>query len=126
MVVIGELRWATQTDRDTIRRPILRTPGAAGKALSRKRSPTMHTVGLLAEATDLARQLEYTVREEYLEGAGGGHCSFGGKKWLLLDVTQSAEEQLNDVTDALRDETGVWRLAVSAPLAEMLQLTRAA
>lgn len=86
----------------------------------------MHTAGLLAEATDLARQLEYQVREEYLEGAGGGHCSFGGKKWLLLDVTQSAEEQLNDVADALRDEAGVWRLAVSAPLAEMLQLTRAA
>jgi hypothetical protein len=86
----------------------------------------MHTAGLLAEATDLARQLDYQVREEYLEGAGGGHCSFGGKKWLLLDVTQSAEEQLSDVADALRNEIGVWRLKVSAPLAEMLQLTRAA
>lgn len=86
----------------------------------------MHTAGLLAEATDLARQLDFQVREEYLEGAGGGHCRFGGKKWLLLDVTQSAEEQLNDVTDALRQEVGLWRLTVSTPLAEMLQLTRAA
>jgi hypothetical protein len=86
----------------------------------------MHTTELLAEATGLARKLDYQVREEYLEGAGGGHCSFGGKKWLLLDVTQTTEEQLSDVTDALREEIGVWRLAVSAPLAEMLQLTRAA
>ena len=86
----------------------------------------MHAIGLLAEATDLARQLDYTVREEYLDGAGGGHCSFGGKKWLLLDVTQSSEEQLNDVADALRAEDGVRRLTISPPLANVLQLTRAA
>ena len=86
----------------------------------------MHPTRLLAEATDLARQLDYQIREEYLDGAGGGHCSFAGKKWLLLDVTQSPEEQLSDVTDALRGENGVWRLPVSPPLADLLQLTRAA
>ena len=49
----------------------------------------MHAAALLAEALELARQFDYQIREEYLEGAGGGHCSFAGKKWLLLDVTQS-------------------------------------
>ena len=63
----------------------------------------MYNAKLLAEATELARRLDYTVREEYLEGAGGGHCTFGGQKWLLLDVTQSVDEQLSDVADALRD-----------------------
>lgn len=86
----------------------------------------MHTAQLLAEATDLARQLDYQIREEYLDGAGGGHCAFGGRKWLLLDVTQSPQEQLNDVADALRSETGLWRLPVSTPLARVLQLTKAA
>jgi hypothetical protein len=86
----------------------------------------MHVVRLLAEATDLARQLDFHVREEYLDGAGGGHCTFAGKKWLLLDVTQSPEEQLSDVADALRGEVGLGRLAVSPPLASMLQRSKAA
>jgi hypothetical protein len=86
----------------------------------------MHAGKLLAEALELARQLEYSIREEYLDGAGGGHCFFGGKKWLLLDVTQSPEEQLSDVADALRTETGLWRLSVTPLLARMLQLTNAA
>jgi len=86
----------------------------------------MQAANLLAEATVLARQLDYQIREEYLDGAGGGHCYFSGKKWLLLDITQSPEEQLHDVADALRSEAGVWRLEVSPPLAQMLQLTNAA
>jgi hypothetical protein len=83
-------------------------------------------VALLAEAVELARKLAYQIREEDLEGAGGGHCTFGGKKWLLLDVTQSAREQLADVTDALREEPMVWQLKVSPSLSAMLQIARAA
>ena len=86
----------------------------------------MHATALLAEAVDLARQLGYQIREEDLEGAGGGHCTFGGKKWLLLDVTQSPREQLADVTDALREEPGVWQRALSSPLGAMLQIAKAA
>jgi hypothetical protein len=86
----------------------------------------MHTAKLLAEAIDLARQMEYTIREEHLDGAGGGHCYFGGKKWLLLDVTQSTDEQLSDVADALRAENGLWRLPITPHLARMLEVTKAA
>jgi hypothetical protein len=86
----------------------------------------MRAATLLAEAIELARQCDFQIREEYLEGAGGGHCAFGGKKWLLLDATQSIDEQLSDVADALRSEAGVWRHTVSAPLAAVLQLTKAA
>jgi hypothetical protein len=86
----------------------------------------MHAAKLLAEATDLARQFDYHIREEYLDGAGGGHCFFAGKKWLLLDVAQSPQEQLNDVVDALRTEGGLWRQPLSSSLAELLQLTKAA
>lgn len=86
----------------------------------------MHSATLLAEAAELARQLQYTVREEYLDGAGGGHCYFGGRKWLLLDVTQSVDEQLSVITDALRTDDAVWRLPVSPQLAEILRVSRAA
>jgi hypothetical protein len=86
----------------------------------------MHAAMLLAEAAELARRLDYTVREEYLDGAGGGHCFFGGRKWLLLDVTQSVDEQLSVITDALRTDDAVWRLPVSPQLAGMLRVSRAA
>jgi hypothetical protein len=86
----------------------------------------MHTATLLAEAAELARRLEYTLREEYLDGAGGGHCTFGGRKWLLLDVTQSVDEQLSVITDALRTDDAVWRLPVSPQLALMLKRSVAA
>ena len=86
----------------------------------------MQTANLLAEAAELARRLDYTLREEYLDGAGGGHCFFGGRKWLLLDVTQSVDEQLSVITDALRIDDAVWRLPVSPQLALMLKRSMAA
>jgi hypothetical protein len=86
----------------------------------------MQAPALLAEAIEIARQLEYQVREEDLEGAGGGHCSFAGKKWLLLDVTQSAREQLDDVADALRCEPTALGLIRNPVLSEVVRPKRAA
>lgn len=64
----------------------------------------MHTAKLLSLALETARNAGYEIREEVLDGAGGGHCTIRGKKCLLLDVTQSHREQLSDVVDALRAE----------------------
>lgn len=86
----------------------------------------MHAARLLAEAIEVARKLDYQIREEYLEGAGGGHCEFAGRKWLLLDVTQSPEEQLSDVADALRAEEHVAGQSLSEPLAGLLFDAKAA
>lgn len=86
----------------------------------------MQAPALLAEAIEIARQLEYQIREEDLEGAGGGHCSFAGKKWLLLDVTQSAREQLDDVADALRCEPRALSLIRNPVLCEVVRPKRAA
>jgi hypothetical protein len=86
----------------------------------------MQAPKLLAEALDLARQLHYQIREEHLEGAGGGHCYFGGKKWILLDVTQSTEEQLADVVDALRTDADAPYLAMSPALASHIAPAKAA
>jgi Spy/CpxP family protein refolding chaperone len=62
----------------------------------------MYTVEMLSESLELARHLGYQIREDQLEGAGGGHCLIRGHKWLLLDITQSADDQLRDVLDAIR------------------------
>jgi hypothetical protein len=86
----------------------------------------MHTVALLKEALDAARSLGYEVRQDWLGGNGGGHCLVRGRKWLLLDVAQTADEQLDVVGVALRDETGADRVVRSPELIERLHLRSAA
>jgi hypothetical protein len=86
----------------------------------------MHTVTLLEEAVEAARQLGYEVRQDWLGGDGGGHCLVRGRKWLLLDLAQSADERLDVVADALRGDTGAARVIQSVELAERLHLRSAA
>jgi hypothetical protein len=86
----------------------------------------MHATRLLAEAVTVARHLGYQVREDLLDGAGGGHCLLGEKKLLLLDVTQSSDEQLSDVLDALRADPQLRRCSLSTCLSQQLAMTRAA
>ena len=86
----------------------------------------MHTVELLEEALGVARRLGYEVRQDWLGGNGGGHCLVRGRKWLLLDVAQTAGEQLEVVAEALRDEPGAVAAARSRELAARLAQHRAA
>jgi hypothetical protein len=65
----------------------------------------MNAAKLLSLALEAVRSAGYEVREDVLDGAGGGHYLIHGKKCLLLDMTQSHREQLNDVLDALRAES---------------------
>jgi len=64
----------------------------------------MRSLLSLNEAIALASQLGFQIREEPLEGAGGGHCLIRGQKCLLLDLAQSHEEQLRDVLAAIQSE----------------------
>ena len=86
----------------------------------------MNTVQLLSEAITAARGAGYQIREEALEGAGGGHCLIRGQKWLLLDLTQTHEEQLNDVVDALRSESDLAWHRLPEALVVHLKLPKAA
>ena len=81
----------------------------------------MHTAQLLSQAIDAARRLGYEVREDSLEGAGGGHCLIRGKKWLLLDMTQTYRDQLSDVLDALRVEPELGTIDMHPALAERVR-----
>jgi hypothetical protein len=82
----------------------------------------MHTVELLQEAVEAARRLGYEVRQDWLGGDGGGHCIVRGRKWLLLDVAQTAEERLGIVAEALRGEAGAARVEKSRELSKRLDL----
>jgi hypothetical protein len=86
----------------------------------------MHTVELLNEAVDTARRLGYEVRQDWLGGNGGGHCLVRGRKWLLLDVAQTVDEQLDVVTEALRSEAGAAKAIRSPELAKRLNARSAA
>jgi hypothetical protein len=86
----------------------------------------MHTVELLQEALEAAKQLGYEVRQDWLGGNGGGHCLVRGRKWLLLDLAQTPGEQLDVVTDALRGEAGAESTIHSRELFERLKYRAAA
>ena len=84
------------------------------------RKPVMHTAQMLAQAIDAARRLGYEIREDALEGAGGGHYIIRGKRCLMIDMTQSYGEQLGDVLDALRAAPNLSSIQIHPALAERL------
>lgn len=64
----------------------------------------LHTVEVLEIARSFSERLGYRVREEYLGGVGGGACELRGQKWLFLDLSMNATEQLGVVLDTLRSD----------------------
>jgi len=86
----------------------------------------MHTVEMLGQAIDLARRAGYEVREEWLNGAGGGGCEFRGQKLLLLDLMLGPAEQLDQAIDALRHDPEAAQLPMPHQLRDLLQVRRSA
>ncbi len=86
----------------------------------------MHTAQLLSMALDIVRGSGFHVREEPLDGAGGGHCLIRGQKWLLLDLTQTQQEQLDDVLDAIRSQPQIELSKVPRELVDSLKSAKAA
>ena len=86
----------------------------------------MHTVELLEEAVAVAEQAGYEVREEWLGGAGGGHCEIRGRKCLFLDLAVGPLDQLEVVLDALRREPNVVPFAMSTHLRSLVGARKSA
>jgi hypothetical protein len=86
----------------------------------------MHTVEQLDQLIRLARELGYTVRQEWLGGDGGGTCELRGKKHIFIDLANSAAEQLDNVASVLAGDTRLAQVAVAAELRDMLKLPKAA
>ena len=64
----------------------------------------MHTVELLELALAHAERMGFRIRQEWLNGYGGGACEVRGQKCLFLDVSLNATEQLGLVLEALRND----------------------
>ena len=82
----------------------------------------MHTVELLQQAIEVAQRAGYTVQQDWLGGDGSGHCLVRGRKLLLLDLSQTAADQLKAVQDAMRGEMGLSQFDMSEELADLLDV----
>ena len=80
----------------------------------------MHTVELLEQAIATAQQLGYGIRQEWLGGIGGGACEFGGQKWIFIDLSLNAIEQLDQVSDALRADVAIHTIELSESMRKCL------
>jgi hypothetical protein len=78
------------------------------------------TLGLLEEATDLARELGLVVREEALGESPGGACTLGGKRQILLNAALPASRRLEVLLDVLAAMPEAARLPTSRPLERLL------
>ena len=85
----------------------------------------MHTVEMLERLKGLAEDAGYTVRHEWLGGVAGGACVFAGRKWIFVDLSLSVVEQLDQITEALRDDPAA-HAANEPPSAIGYRLSRAA
>ena len=59
------------------------------------------TVERLERAIAVARQRGFEVRFEALQGAVGGVCEFGSKRWIFIEITSSVQEQLDQLLASL-------------------------
>jgi hypothetical protein len=86
----------------------------------------MHTVELLEEAIDLAKQWGFVVREDWFGGGRAGACQFHGRNWIFLDLALSPREKLDEVIAALRSVSSPPSCVIRPELERMLYPRRAA
>ena len=85
----------------------------------------VHSVDLLEEAIELANQIGFEVRHEWLDGSRGGTCRIGDRKLLFVDLSLTAAEQLEQVTGALKHpdcREAIQSLGAGAPSNPLLSL----
>lgn len=86
----------------------------------------MHTIEIMEMAQAVAAELGYRIRHEYLGGAGGGVCEFGGRKWIFVDLALTATEQLDQLLEALQNDPRLCERDVPVVLRNHLGIRRAA
>lgn len=64
----------------------------------------MHTIDMLEEALHLASVSGWQIRHEWLGGTSGGRCRLGRIHILFVDRSLTAQEQLDQVLQGLRDQ----------------------
>jgi hypothetical protein len=62
----------------------------------------MRTLELLDYLIELARRLGFEIREEWLDGQGGGACEIKGLKILFVDQSLPPADRVDQVARSLR------------------------
>jgi hypothetical protein len=65
----------------------------------------MRTVERLEQAVKEAEKRGFAVRFEPLQGAAGGLCEVGQRKYIFVDLTATLAEQLAQMIAALKTAT---------------------
>jgi hypothetical protein len=81
----------------------------------------MRTLELLDYLIELARRLGYEVREEWLDGAGGGACVLKGRRILFVDQSLPPSDRLVQVAAALRGSADLETIYVLPEARALLQ-----
>ena len=82
----------------------------------------MHSVDLLEEALRVAMNSGFEVRQEWLNEKGGGACRIGKRQVLFVDLSLTAQEQLEQVLVALRSAESLRTDGMTSR--ELIQLLR--
>jgi hypothetical protein len=80
----------------------------------------------LGAAIALAEQVGYRVRQEWLDGSGGGDCVVRGQKLIFLDLAVGPLDQLELVIDVLRRDPAVVSASMPHPLRDLLGVRKSA
>jgi hypothetical protein len=72
----------------------------------------MRTIELLDYLVDLARRMGYEIREEWLDGTGGGACELKGKRILFVDQSLPPSERIEQISHSLRGHVDLEKIYV--------------
>lgn len=81
----------------------------------------MRTLELLDYLIELARRLGYEIREEWLDGLGGGACQIKGQKVLFVDQSLPPSDRVDQVARALKGCEELARIYVLPEARAMLE-----
>ena len=81
----------------------------------------MRTLELLDYLVDLARRLGYEIREEWLEGTGGGACELKGKRIMFVDQSLPPSERVEQLAHSLRGNVDLERIYVLPEARRLLE-----
>lgn len=59
---------------------------------------------LFDEAAAIVAAQGFEVRFEHLGGNGTGYCQLGERRWMVIDVAQPLEEQLEQLAAAIASQ----------------------
>ena len=96
----------------------------AAQRIGRVGKARMQTVELLEAGFAAAQQLGYNIRHEWLDGNGGGVCEFGGARWIFVDLAQNPGEQLDQVVEAIRNDSNWEKIGLATELRNLVQRGR--